>query len=386
MSIASIDDPPNALRERIAAAMASPRLVSADKEVPQVHNADDFVVWQQAGNRMSVEAADAATNGITVALVVLAAHHGGDVTLSFPFESQSADSDAHDHIADIHVPCARFSSGAPFTERLRTIARTGVSGFGVNGGGGDDDDDELTRVAGAIGGSGLEELRKDLSEFAANTDSDVWLAAWIAAEDLSGVECAAHVLFSRPIGSSWHCCAVERLEMDGLSSSDEASMLCGAWSQVNDPSGENNYADSEKSLNALSATCRPVPGNPFIDMPVEPRCSCSRYTTDEALEEVSDMSEAGEFTFSAYAIALRLAHDALDGIRQFGQAQRKVFFAGLSELALSVASQGNEDALPVAKTAFGRSIRPRFGTRGRTHRIRLRPGRGADRGDRERDA
>ena len=349
VSIASIDDSPKVLRERIAAAMASPRLASADQEVPQMHNAADFVVWQQAGNRMSVEAADAATNGITVALVVLAAHHGGDVTLSFPFESQSANSDEHEHIADIHVPCARFSSGDLLTERLRTIARTGVSGFGVHVGA----DDELTRVESAIGGSGLEELRKDLSEFAADTDSDAWLADWLAADDLSGVECAAHVLLSRPINSSWHCCAVERLEMDGLSSSDEVPMVCGAWSQVNDPSDEIACEHSESSLNALFATCRPVPGNPFRGAPSEPRCSCSRYTAEEALAEAGALDEGGEAKASAFAVMLQLAYETILEVHEFGPVHDRVFFAELSERALSVASQGNEDALPVARTALG---------------------------------
>ena len=349
ISIASINDSAKTLRERIAAAMASPRLESADDDRPQLRNAEDFVAWQQAGNNLSAEVANATTNGLTVALVVLVAYRSGGVSLSFPFEGDSADSDEGERFTDIHVPCARIPSDNPLTQRLLAIARTGVSVTDADAA----SEDELDRAAAAIGGDNLDGLRQDLAGFAESTDNDDWLPDWLDLDDLGGVECAAHVLFMRPLGGSWHCCSVERIEVDGIPSADDPHLVCGAWSQVNDPNDENNYADSEKSLNALFATCRPVPGNPFRDMPVEPRCSCSRYTTDEALEEISDMSESGESQFSAYAIVLQLAHVALDGIRQFGQVQREVFFAGLSELAISVASQANEDALPVVKTAFG---------------------------------
>ena len=341
VSIASIEDSAKTLRERIAAAMGSPYLEHDDGGSRPLGTPDEFIAWQQAGNKMSDSDAGAATNGLTVALIVLVVHRSGNVSLLSPFAGEAEIDDEGDQCSVIHVPCAKFVSGEPATQQMIEFAQYGTTGIEADS----DAAGDIDAVNEFL--DGMDGLSDDLGEFASSTGVDEWLAAWLGSEDLNDVECATHVLFTRAFDGGWHCCAVEGIYADDGAAEETQPLVCGTWSQMNDPAHEGAYAKSERSLNHLFAICRPVPGNPYAEPPQGPDCSCMRYTAEDVITEASDTTESGEAVESLFGQAHQLAYEALVALDEVREGFSNEQFVELCERLLRFAATNGEDLLPV---------------------------------------
>lgn len=348
VSIASIDEPASTLRERIAAAMSSPRLQMLDSESLPDAAADDLLASLGMDLDLPSEAADAATDGLVVPVVVLVSHRNGDVSMVFPFLEHPDASDEDDADGTLCVPHVIFEEDRPVTRQLRAIARRGVSGVDADA----DRADELDAVLAVVDGEDGQGLKQDLIVFSGLAAADTWLGEWLDIDDLSEVENASHVLFARVIGGTWHVRTVEPIKGSGALWDDEHPLICGVWSQVNELEDGEAHAESEGHLNELFLMCRPVPSNPFRGIEALDPTSDSRYTAADACQEVSDLSEYGAQHAETMEQALAFSQQALKGI-QSETGQDREFFSSLSELAMSFpVLSGDEGALSVVETAF----------------------------------